>query len=149
MLHVYEFEVYKGEKYLIAEPFDMLGGTQGIDMVEVAEMAADWLQTEMEHRAIHELPFPKATFGNKLRYGGERLIVAVQASKETVPRMTAAAAARELGVTAGRVSQMIKAGLLETFEFEGRTWVTRGSVESRKAEAPKAGRPKKSTITAS
>lgn len=148
MLHVYEFEVYKGEKYLIAEPFDLPGATQGVDMADIAESAVDWLQMEMEHRAMHELPFPKATFGNKLRHGGERLVVAVQAGKETVPRMTAAAAARELGVTAGRVSQMIKADRLETFEFEGRTWVTRASVEARKAEAPKAGRPKKEAISA-
>lgn len=143
MLHVYEFEVFEDEGWLIALPFDMEGGTQGRDMAEAAEMAADWLQAEMEHRAIHGLPFPAPTFGNELRHGGERLVVAVNAGKDTVPRMTAAAAARELGVTPGRVSQMVKAGLLESFEDEGRTWISRGSVEARKAEAPKAGRPKK------
>ena len=121
----------------------MEGGTQGKNMAEAAEMAADWLQTEMEHRAMHDLPFPAPTFGNELQHGGERLVVAVNAGKDTVPRMTAAVAARELGVTPGRVSQMVKAGLLESFEDEGRTWISRGSVEARKAEAPKAGRPKK------
>ena len=27
MVYVYEFEVYKGEKFLLADPYDMLGGT--------------------------------------------------------------------------------------------------------------------------
>lgn len=143
MLHVYEFEVFEDEGLFLAFPFDMDGGTQGRDMAEVAEMAADWLQTEMEHRAMHGLPFPAPTFGNALEHGGERLVVAVNAGKDTVARMTAAAAARELGVTPSRVSQMVKAGLLESFEDDGRTWISRGSVEARKAEAPKSGRPKK------
>ena len=147
MLHVYEFEVFEGDGgWLIAAPFDMEGGTQGADMREVSELAADWLQTEMEHRAMHELPFPEATFGNPPRHGGERLVVAVNAGKDTVPRMTSAAAARELGVSAARVSQMVKSGQLETFEHDGRTWVSRGSVEARKEEAPAAGRPRKATI---
>lgn len=143
MFHVYEFEVFDSEGCKLAFPYDMDGGTQGVDFKDACEMAADWLQTEMEHRAMHNLPFPEPTFGNEPRHGGTNIIIGVNAGKETVPRMTAAAAARELGVTPGRVSQMIKAGLLETFEHEGRTWVTRYSVEGRKAEAPKAGRPKK------
>ena len=75
MLHVYEFEVFEDEGLFLAFPFDMDGGTQGRDMAEVAEMAADWLQTEMEHRAMHGLPFPAPTFGNALEHGGERLVV--------------------------------------------------------------------------
>ncbi|WP_289636466.1 DNA-binding protein [uncultured Adlercreutzia sp.] len=144
MLHVYEFEVFEGESgALLAFPYDMEGGTQGADFADACESAADWLKTEMEHRAMHGLPFPEPTFGNEPGNGGRTVIVAVDAGKDTVPRMTAAAAARELGVTPGRVSQMVKAGQLETFEHEGRTWVTRGSVEARKEESPAAGRPRK------
>lgn len=128
---------------MIVLPFDMDGGTQGADFAEACKMAADWLKTEMEHRAMRGMPFPEATFGNEPHEGGRTVIVAVEAGKETVPRMTAAAAARELGVTSGRVSQMVKAGQLETFEMDGRAWVTRGSVEARKKEAPTVGRPKK------
>lgn len=143
MLHVYEFEVFEDEGWLLAFPYDMDGGAQGTDLADVCEMAADWLKAEMEHRAMYGLSFPEATFGNEPREGGRTIIVAVEAGKETVPRMTAAAAARELGVTPGRVSQMVKAGQLETFDMDGRTWLTRGSVEARKEEAPKAGRPRK------
>lgn len=95
---------------------------------------------------MRNLPFPNATFGNEPRHGGRTIIVAVDAGKETVSRMTAAAAARELGVTPGRVSQMVKAGLLESFEMDGRTWLSRGGVEARKEEAPKAGRPRKAAV---
>lgn len=148
MLHVYEFEVFKDGDFYLAFPFDMDGGTQGRSIKEVSEMAADWLQTEMEHRAMHDIPFPEATFGNRVKHGGERLLVAVNADKSTVSRMTAAEAARRLGVTRARVSQMVDANLLETFELDGRTWVTEGSVNARLAEKPKAGRPKKEVLPA-
>lgn len=145
MLHVYEFEVFEGESgMLLAFPYDMEGGTQGEDLKDVCEMAADWLQMEMEHRAMHDLPFPEATFGNEPTHpGGKTVIVAVNADKDTVRRMTAAEAARRLGVTRGRVSQMVDAGLLDTFDLDGRKWVTEDSVNARLADAPKAGRPKK------
>lgn len=146
MLHVYEFEVFKDGDVYLAFPFDMSGGTQGRTIKEASEMAADWLQTEMEHRAMHDLPFPEASFGNELQHGGERLLVAVNAGKDSVPRITAAEAARRLGVTRGRVSQMIDAGQLETFEMDGRRWVTEYSVDARLADAPKPGRPKKTAM---
>lgn len=148
MLHVYEFEIFEGECGLLAFPYDMDGGTQGEDFKEACENAADWLQTEMEHRAMRGFPFPEATFGNEPRHGGRNIVVAVSAGIETIPRMTAAAAARKLGVTAGRVSQMVASGQLETFEFDGRTWVAQHSVDARLADAPKAGRPRKEAARA-
>lgn len=72
MLHVYEFEVFEDEGAMVVLPFDMDGGTQGADFAEAYEMAADWLKTEMEHRAMRGLPFPEATFGNEPREGGGR-----------------------------------------------------------------------------
>lgn len=53
MLHVYEFEVFEDDGVLLAVPYDLDGGTQGRDMREVAEMAADWLQLEMEIGRAH------------------------------------------------------------------------------------------------
>ena len=147
MLHVYEFEVFEGDSgMLLAIPYDMDGGTQGRDAREVTEMAADWLQGEMEYRAMRGLPFPEPTFDNEPRHGGRILAIAVNAGKESIPRITAAEAARRLGVTRGRVSQMIRAGQLDTFELDGRTWVAEYSVEARLAEKPKAGRPRKSSV---
>lgn len=132
---------------LLAFPYDMEGGTQGEDFNDVCRMAADWLQLEMEHRAMNDLPFPEATFDNSPRHkGGKNIVVAVNAGKDTVRRVTAAEAARRLGVTRGRISQMIDAGLLGTFELDGRTWVTEDSVNARLEDPPKAGRPKKAAV---
>lgn len=142
MLHVYEFEIFEDEGLLMAFPYDMQGGTQGRTFKDACEMAADWLQAECEHRAMHGLPFPEATFGNEPRNGGKTVIVAVSAGKDTVRRMSKAEAARALGVTAGRVTQMVAANKLESFELNGREWVTAASVEARIRESPRAGRPK-------
>lgn len=144
MLFVYEFEVFPDEGDLTVIPYDMHGATGGKDFKEACEMAADWLMLDMQHCVMHDLPIPEATFGNKPRHkDGKNIIVAVQVEKENIPRYTFAEAARQLGVTRGRVSQMVDACLLETFELDGRKWVTKYSVDARLAERPKAGRPRK------
>lgn len=147
MLHVYEFEVFEEDGGYIALPFDFEGGTQGSTLRETCEMAAAWLQTEIEFRSMHGETLPDPTFGNKPKYNGERTLVAVHAGKDTVPRITAAEAARRLGVTRGRVSQMITSGLLDTFELDGRTWVSEYSVNARLEEKPSAGRPRKTAMS--
>lgn len=143
MVYVYEFELFESEQHYLVYPFDLPGGTQGESIQDAAAMAADWLKLELEHRAMHGIDFPKATFGNLLQHGGERLLVAVEAGRETIPRVTQADAARRLGVTPGRVSQMVAANKLESFECDGRTWITLQSVEARLAEKPHPGRPRK------
>lgn len=148
MVHVYEFEIYKGEKYLLASPFDFVGCTQGIDMRDIADSAADWLKLEIEHCAMHNIPLPEPTFDNEPRHGGRNMWVAVDAGLHTVPRMTAAEAARALGVSPSRVSHMIHDGLLESFKHGHNTWVTRYSVDARLRERPRPGRPKNKHLAA-
>lgn len=53
-----------------------------------------------------------------------------------------------LGVSAGRVTQMMDARRLEWLEDAGRKWVTVYSVEARLAEQPKAGRPRRESAMA-
>lgn len=143
-LHVYEFEVFEDEGMFTAIPYDLPFGTSGKDYTEVCEYAADILQTCMEHRDMYDEGFPEPTFGNTPRHeSGQNIIIAVKAGKDTVERVTAAEAARRLGVTPGRVSQMVKAAVLESFELDGRTWITEDSINARLAEKPKAGRPRK------
>ena len=144
MLYIYEFEVFEDEGMFLAFPYDMEGGTQGEDFGDVCESAADWLHTEAEARLISGIAFPEATFGNEPRNGGRNIIVAVDAGKETIRKVSAAKAARMLGVTPGRVSQMVSAGKLEAFKDDDgvHTWVTLNSIEARIAEKPRAGRPR-------
>ncbi len=56
--------------------------------------------------------------------------------------VSASQAAEELGVSRGRVSQMLDAGILEGFRRERKTYITMNSIQARKRSAPKAGRPK-------
>lgn len=144
MKHVYEFEVFSEEGRYTVWPFDFeCGGTSGATFREACEMAVDWLRTVIEHHAMHAIPFPEPTFDNEPRFGGKIITVAVDAGLHTIPRMTAAEAARALGVSPSRVSHMIRDGLLEAFKYGHNTWVTRYSVEARLRERPSAGRPKR------
>ena len=142
MFHVYEFEVFEDEGSYLAVPFDLQGGTQGETLAEACEMAADWLRTECEFRAMRDEGFPAATFGNVPRHGGRILLVGVDAGCDTVRKVTASEAARRLGVSPGRVTQMIAANQLEAFREGRRTWVTIDSIEARLAESHPAGRPR-------
>lgn len=52
-------------------------------------------------------------------------------------------AAELLGVTPGRVSQLLSSGQLEAYEYRGTRLVTIASVNARRASAPRTGRPRK------
>jgi hypothetical protein len=149
--YTYEFEIYSEGcegGWLVAEPFDLDGGTQGLGVAEACRMAADWLRCEAEARVLRGETMPPAVFGHEPRHGGQIAVVSVQAGLDTVPRMSAAEAARMLGVSPGRVSQMLAAKLLDGWREGGRTWVTRASVEARASERPKAGRPREHELAA-
>ena len=146
MLRVYEFEIFEDEGLFLALPYDFDGGTQGGSFAQACEMAASWLQCECEERTMHDKPLPEPSFGNEPKNGGKTVIVAVSAGKDTVRKVRAAQAAEMLGVTRGRVSQMISTGQLESFRERGTVWVTEDSIEARLAEQPKAGRPRKSVM---
>lgn len=63
-----------------------------------------------------------------------------------IPAMTAADAARALGVSTARVAQLVSAGLLDSWRDGTRRMVSRASVEARLEDAPKAGRPKAAMV---
>lgn len=57
--------------------------------------------------------------------------------------LTVTEAAEYLGVTKGRISQLVKSGQLDTKEFHGRPMVTIESLNHRRKDQPGAGRPRK------
>ena len=148
MFAVYEFEFFRDEGWVLAFPFGLDGGTQGRDAAEAARMAADWLRGEVEHALMAGRELPAPTFGNAPRHGGSVGVVAVDASLEAVDTVLASEAADMLGVTRGRVSQMLRSGQLEGFQRGRSTFVTRASVQARLSEAPRAGRPRRELATA-
>lgn len=143
MLAVYEFELFEDGGLVLALPFDFEGGTQGRDLKDASEMAADWLKGEIEHRMMTGEPIPEPTFGNDPQHGGRIAIVAVDADLDSMETVAASDAADMLGVTRGRISQMIASGQLEGYRKGRATFVTLESVKARIAESPKAGRPTK------
>lgn len=142
---VYEFEfVHDDDGWYEVYPFDMGGGTQGEDFADACDMAADWLKCVIEEHEISEKPMPKATFGNTPRYENSKIVViGVSAGRETIPKLSAADAARRLGVTPARVSQMVKGHVITGWREGTRTWVDLESLENYTKRRRSAGRPKK------
>lgn len=146
---LYEFEIFETEEdpgWYLVMPFDFGGGTSGQSLEEAEFMAHDFLQIVMEDCYIHKLEYPKATFGNEPRHpGGRILLVSCDDPARTIRKTTPADAARILGISQTRVSQLAADGCtLEMFTDEfGKKWVTMGSIEARLAERPKPGRPSK------
>ena len=144
MAYVYEFEVFQEDGWLMSLPFDDIKGWgQGKDAQELAESVTDLVRINAEMNALDGTPMPTPTFGNKPTHGGNIILVAVDAGLHTIPRMTAAQAARALGVSPSRVSHMIKKGQLTAFKYGHNTWVSKYSVETILSNQRHAGRPKK------
>lgn len=90
---------------------------------------------------MHGAQLPAPTFDNAPKHGGHVGVVAVETSLEAVDCVTASEAAEMLGVSRGRVSQMLAAGQLEGWRRGASTFVTRASVHARLTERPHPGRP--------
>lgn len=60
--------------------------------------------------------------------------------------VSAAEASRMLGVSPGRITHLLNAGILDGYREGRRTWVSVASIEKRLSEAVKAGRPKKAQL---
>lgn len=147
MMYVCEFEFYHSGASVIAAPLTFEGeGTFGDDLTDAVESAADWLSGVVDDHLMAGTDMPPASFGHEPRHGGRVIAVAVCRELSDIPAMTAADAARELGVTPARVSQLITAGLLESWKDGTKRMVSRDSVEARKADAPKPGRPRGAVV---
>lgn len=143
MIYIREFEFYNSDGCMLAVPCDMDGGTFGATLEEAAESAADWLfETITDHLIANEV-VPGGKLGHEPVHNGKVIAIAVNASLGNVDAMTAADAARMLGVSTARVAQMCASGKLASWKDGSKRMVARRSVEARLAEAPAPGRPKK------
>ena len=142
-VYVYEFEFFESNGYVDAVPCDDLGeGTFGEDLEDALESAADWLKCVIDTANIQGTELPHPVFGHEPVRGGKVIALALVRELGDIPAMTAAEAAKELGVSTARVAQLCAAGLLVSWKDGSRRMVTRDSVEARKAEKPTAGRPR-------
>ena len=149
MVYVCEFEFFESGGYVDAVPLSMDGeGTFGDDFEDAVESAADWLSEVVDYSLVHGEELPPMSFGYEPERGGRVIAVAVSRELGDIPAMTAADAARELGVSTARVSQLIGAGLLDSWKDGSKRMVSRASVEARKEYGPRPGRPAREQATA-
>lgn len=139
MTYIREFEFYEEEGMVCAVPFGIEGATCGTDLYDALDMAADWLRLHVLNALARGEDFPRGTVGNKPQHGGEVVAVCVEASLEDVPAMTASEAASALGVSCARVTQLCKAGDLDSWRVGETRMVSEFSVLARKAGAAKPG----------
>ncbi|MCL1797362.1 MAG: DNA-binding protein [Eggerthellaceae bacterium] len=128
--------------------FDFDRATQGDDMPDALHMASDLLRFMVEDCLVRGEELPAPLFTHEPQRGGR--IVAVTADvdlRASEDFVTASDAARLLGVSAPRVSRMLKDGLLHGYKERGNTFVTIESINALKSTPRSAGRPRKEPVT--
>lgn len=148
MVYVWEFEFFHSDGMVDAVPCGSLGGggTFGSDLNDAVESAADFLACMVDDHLMGGVDLPAPDFGHEPRHGGKIIAVAVSRELNDIPAVTAADAARVLGVSSARVSQLINAGLLDSWKDGTKRMVSKASIEARLADAPKAGAQKRSLL---
>lgn len=144
MTYVWEFEFFDSDGVVNAVPCGSLGGggTFGSDLNDAVESAADFLACMVDDHLMGGIELPTPDFEHEPQHGGKIIAVAVSRELADIPAITAADAARMLGVSSARVSQLINAGQLDSWKDSSKRMVSRDSIEARLADAPKTGRPK-------
>ncbi|MDR3307608.1 MAG: helix-turn-helix domain-containing protein [Coriobacteriales bacterium] len=147
-MYAYEFEFFESEGYTLAYPLGLgyKAGTQGTSLDEAVDMAADLLRCIVEDALVNGKELPEPSYGHEPVHGGKVMVVAVPVSLDTINAVSASEAAERLGVSRGRVSNMLRDGVLEGFRKGRDSYVTMASLKARLASTPKAGRPRKLTI---
>jgi excisionase family DNA binding protein len=123
--------------------------TFGEGIIDALNMADDALKTHVAALLKHGDPIPEPTFGNAAPDGGMAVVLSFETDESyIVDTVTPAQAADLLGVSRGRVSQMIRDGILEARKDCMGSEVLLSSINARLAEPRGAGRPRKELTTA-
>ncbi len=131
MFVMQEFELFDDEGLVLAFPFDLEGGTQGRSFEDAAKMALDWLKGTAEDCLIRGVELPKPSIGNEPKHGGKVILIGTEVSLDSIPTISASEAAKALGVSRPRVTQMIASGSLLGWRDGRNTRVTTESVNAR------------------
>ena len=143
MFYVCEFEFFNdGEGGVTAFCLNEWGGaTFGDSLEDAVESAADWLATMVDDALLNNKQLPPISFGHEPSHEGQVIAVAVTRNLSDIESMSAADAARTLGVSRARITQLIQAGLLDSWKEGHHCRVTVDSVNARlndlrKSEVP-------------
>ncbi|MDD5806945.1 MAG: hypothetical protein PUD02_06410 [Eggerthellales bacterium] len=145
MLWRYEFEVCELGFHQVLFPCDFDEALVIPLQVDCVGAFEEWLTDLVRRYAMEGRPMPRGSIANMPHRKGRVCVGYVDSSNydEAGSVVRAAEAARMLGVTSCRVSQMIKSHQLEGYREGRKSWVTLASVRKRKATHPGPGRPKK------
>lgn len=143
MQYTYEFEIYKNKRQFVAECKDFGIVTQGKNIEQAYEMSEDILKLTIEEYLMNDKPLPNPTYCTQAVNGGLIAVITVDVDIRDIKALTAKEAAKHLGVSTGRISQLVNNGLLEGFKRDGISWITIDSINARLADKPKKGRPSK------
>ena len=141
-----DFELVDKDARVVAFPVGLPGATEGADREDAIEMAADWLhETALDYLMAGE-QLPELPLGTDPTKGGRMVTLAVAASLDQIPAVTAAEAARISGVSKARVTQLCNSGVLESWKTGGTRMVSRDSLEAWAESERAAGRPRKEAV---
>lgn len=122
--------------------------SEGKDFKDAIEMAADAGKTYIAALLKDNNHIPEATV-QEIPEGDREAWVFFETDASYVVDgdvVSAAEAARELNLSAGRITHMLDAGLLDGFREGRHTWITKNSINARKLLPVSAGRPKKAAM---
>ena len=130
---IYEVAIGRDESGYYAYVPDLEGCFGGGDTLEeVYESITNGLETHIESLVAYGMDIPSATFGNAPDDGESVSVVSFYVDVDVVDGyVTAAEAARTLGVTKARVSHMIRDGVLTAYRKGRSTYVTEDSLKRR------------------
>ena len=128
---------------MLAVPFGMEGGTFGNDFDDAVESAADWLMETARAAMMRGTELKTGGLGNSPTHGGRVVAIAVDCQLDPSQAVTAADAAKMLGVSTARIAQMCGSGMLASWKSGSKRMVSVASIEARLAARPRSGRPKR------
>lgn len=99
----------------VVYPVGLPGATEGYGLKDAGEIAADWLRETALGYLMTGDEWPDLPLGTDSTRGGRMVTLVADVSLDQVPAMTAAEAARTLGVSTARVAQLCKVGYLESW----------------------------------
>ncbi|MFR4804949.1 MAG: hypothetical protein ACLT98_17540 [Eggerthellaceae bacterium] len=142
MIYIREFEIYENDGFFIAEPLDMEGGTFGESFEDAVKSASNWLRETALDSMAHGRLMQGGRLNGTPSHGGRVVVVSVDCDLSRTDAVTAADAARMLGVSSRSRGPDVRIGEADLLERRKQRMVLRQS-STRLAENPKPGRPKR------
>ncbi|MBR2683256.1 MAG: hypothetical protein IKE22_08330 [Atopobiaceae bacterium] len=126
-VYVCEFEFVEDGDMVLAWPFwpGYAAGTEGCGLEDAVAMAADWLRIMVLDCLAKGEAVPACGFGHEPERGGKVIAVAIEADLSEVPAMTAAEAARTLGISTRASRSSARQGSWTAGRSEARAWSAR------------------------